>query len=240
MGVVILATLYGLHRYHIAKTIQKIKAREKIRKEEISKIRTILARDFHDEMGNKLASITVLSSTLDLMIKDKTKQINEALQTLESTAKDLFAGTKSFIWSMDPQSDNLKEIISYINHFAVDLLKSSGIRFTIDPLDEISDEIVLPMGSSRQIYFIFKEALTNAMVHSGATKIHLSCRVYEDKSQFEVELFDNGTGLLNKQSFGKGLFNMKERAKRIKCHLSYNKNKNGGLNVLFTGTIPAP
>lgn len=241
MGLVILSTLYGLHRYHIAKTIQKIKAREKIRKEEISKIRTILARDFHDEMGNKLASITVLSSTLELMIKDKTKQINEALQTLESTAKDLFSGTKSFIWSMDPQSDNLKEIISYINHFAVDLLKSSEITFTLDtPLDDISNEIVLPMGSSRQIYFIFKEALTNAMVHSGATIIQLTCRVNRGKNQFEVELYDNGKGLLNKKSFGKGLFNMKARAKKIKCRLSYYNNKNGGFNVLFVGTIPIP
>ncbi len=230
-----------MHRYHIAKTIQKIKAREKIRKEETGKIRKILARDFHDDMGNKLASITVLTSTLDLLIKDKSEQLKDVLQNLESISKDLFSGTKSFIWSMDPQSDNMKEIMTYINHFAMDLLKNSGITFNTNPqMDEMPDKIILPMGSSRQIYFIFKEALTNAMVHSGATNIQLNFRMDKVKNQFQIELSDNGSGLKEKRSFGKGLYNMEERAQRIDCRLTYFNNKNGGFNVQFVGTMPTP
>jgi len=234
----ILATLYGLHRYHISRTLQKIKAHEAIRKEEISKIRQILARDFHDEMGNKLASITVLTSALDLLIKEKPQQVQEVLDNLENTSKDLFTGTKSFIWSMDPDSDNLKEIIAYIQHFAVDLLKNSGISFSITPkLDELPT-LVLPMGYSRQIYFIFKEAITNAMVHSNAKSILLLTKVIINKNQFEIELSDNGDGLENEETFGKGLHNMTDRANKINSQLSHFNNKKGGFTVKLQGLLP--
>ena len=67
--------LFAMNRYHISKTLKRIKSREKIRIEEIGKIRKLLAQDFHDEMGNKLASITVLSSSLDLLIKNKSRDV---------------------------------------------------------------------------------------------------------------------------------------------------------------------
>jgi len=79
-------------------------------------------------MGNKLASITVLSSSLDLLIKNKSRDVKEILANLEGTAKELFNGTKSFIWSMDPQSDNLREIITYINHFGTQLYDTSNFN----------------------------------------------------------------------------------------------------------------
>lgn len=190
-------------------------------------------------MGNKLASITVLTSSLDILIKDKSKKLEEVLSDLEYTTKELFTGTKSFIWSMDPESDNLKEIIAYIQHFAVDLLKNSGINFILHPqLDRLSSSIHLPMGSSRQIYFIFKEAITNALVHSGATNITLSYRLQLTKKKYHIKLSDDGKGLEDEENYGKGLHNMVIRAKKINCQLAYLNNQNGGFNVKFVGTLP--
>ncbi len=219
--------------------MQKIRAREAIRREEIKKIRQVLARDFHDEMGNKLAGITVLTSSLDILLTNKSKKVQEVLSSLEYTSKELFTGTKSFIWSMDPESDNLKEIIAYIQHFGVDLLKNSGINFNVEPkIDHLPSTIHLPMGSSRQIYFIFKEAITNALVHSKASNLTLSCRFQETKNAYTVRLSDDGKGLEEKRSFGKGLHNMVARAEKINCQLSYFNNKEGGFIVEFIGTLP--
>jgi len=231
--------LFAMNRYHISKTLKRIKSREKIRIEEIEKIRKLLAQDFHDEMGNKLASITVLSSSLDLLIINKSRDVKEILANLEGTAKELFNGTKSFIWSMDPQSDNLREIITYINHFGTQLYDTSNIKFQLkSPENGSIDNIKLPMGASRQLFFIYKEAMTNTLVHSGARDVVLSCRVNPNNHSFEIELSDDGCGLDINIKPGKGLHNMEERAKKFSYQFTLNNNQNGGLSVIVVGQIP--
>lgn len=185
-----------------------------------------------------MASILVLTSALDLLIKDKSSEVENTMQSMEETAKDLFTGTKSFIWSMDPESDSLKEIVAYIQHFAVDLLKNGQIDFVLDPpINESEPVVLLPMGASRQLYFIMKEAITNAMVHSQATKLTLSYIASLDRNHFEMALTDNGIGIEKEREFGKGLHNMKERAKKIDCHLSYFNNQPAGFTVKLEGNL---
>lgn len=217
--------------------MSEIRRREEIRKQEIAKIRKILARDFHDDMGNKLAGITVTTSTLDLLIQDPSPEVKKALQNLEALSKDLFTGTKSFIWSMNPENDSLKEIVAYIQHFAVDALKGTGISFQVLPrVDELDPNINLPMGASRQLYFIMKEAITNAMVHADATELTLTYQV--SNQTYKLSLRDNGKGMTDGNPYGNGLENMKARSHKINAHLSYYNNKDAGFCVEIVGNLP--
>ncbi|MBO9701975.1 MAG: hypothetical protein J7604_17340 [Sporocytophaga sp.] len=72
---------------------------------EVEKMRTNMAQDFHDEMGNKLASISILTQSLDLKLRlELSKSSVEEFKMLEiihQTVLEVYDGTKDFIWSVD-------------------------------------------------------------------------------------------------------------------------------------------
>ena len=213
---------------------------EKIRIKETEELRVTMARDFHDEMGNKLASIIVLVSTLELLLKDKSLEIKKALKRIESDSKSLFSGTKTFIWSIDPKSDSLYEILNYIIHFGSDLYENTQKGFLVKSIPDNSlAGVIMPVGASRQIFFIFKEAMTNSLVHSNGSEIQFSFKVDQAGSTFSVSISDNGMGLdVDQLASPRGLNNMKSRAEKINCRLSLSNNPEGGLNVTLTGRLP--
>jgi signal transduction histidine kinase len=238
--VFVVLLLFIVYKIRVNEAIDRVLALEKIRTKEIEDLRVMMARDFHDEMGNKLASIIVLVSTLELLLKDETDEIKQALKKIESDSKSLFSGTKTFIWSIDPKSDSLYEIFNYIIHFGTDLFENTPIKFLVKTVTDNSlTKIIMPVGVSRQIFFIFKEAMTNSLVHANASIIEFSFKVDASAATYNVTLFDNGIGLTAaSQTSPRGLNNMKSRAGKINGRLSFSNNPDGGLNVTLTGIIP--
>ena len=236
----VIAVLYVIYKIRVTEAIQRVLAMEQMRKQETEALRVTMAQDFHDEMGNKLASIIVLGSTLDLLLKDKSDEVKQALDRIEADSKSLFSGTKTFIWSIDPKSDSLYEIFNYIIHFGTDLFEHTRKEFIIENHPDNSlKQSIMPVGASRQIFFIFKEAMTNSMVHSKSTAITFAFNVNKTMSSFEVSLSDDGIGLTEEQlKSSRGLNNMRLRAKKINCRLSLSNNPTKGFTVRLSGDIP--
>lgn len=154
---------------------QKIDALQKIQLEnlkqlvakknkEIDLLRSKLAQDFHDEMANKLAGIRMLSETIayksDRNMLEKSDMI-QTLQTIEKRSKDLYNGTKDFVWSIGSDSDNIQALFDFIN-------TELGVFFQIKNIDFeancIAKYIVLPSiypSVSRQLIFVLKDISTN-------------------------------------------------------------------------------
>gem|GEM_PF-6082598 len=236
--LMVIGTLAVIYKIRINAAIRRALEIEEIRKKEASAFRLMMARDFHDEMGNKLASIIVIASTLEYLIKDKSEEVKKALQKIESASKSLFDGTKSFIWSINPQSDHLREIISYVNHFGNELFEQTPMKFYLaHEVEDAADAFILPVGYSRQIFFVFKEAMTNALIHSQGSKVVFDYTYSVREGEFCLSLWDNGTGLKEDQKISRGLQNMMKRAEKIGCLLSLTSNPEGGLSVTLSGSI---
>ena len=214
--------------------VRKALALEKIKDEEALRIRKMMARDFHDNMGNELASITVFTNLISMKLKDGTDEIKSLLNNIEKHSKSLYTGTKDFIWSMDPESDNLQEIYTYLKDFGEDLFEGTTIEFYSDA-DVLENEIVpVPSGWSRQIVLIFKEAMTNALKYSNASKVELAVNL--NAEQFVVLLKDNGEGFdIEQARRGNGLRNMEQRARKIDCEYSISRLSSGGIEISLTG-----
>ena len=221
--------------YRVRKNLEKILTIERIRAEELMKVRKRMARDFHDNMGNQLASITVFTNLINLKLKDKSQEINDLLDNIEKHTKSLFNGTKDFIWSIDPESDNLNELFTYIKDFGEELFENTNIEF-FSAKDDFAEK-PLPSGWSRQIVLIFKEAMTNALKHSGAREVHLELNL--DQGGFVLKLWDNGKGaILEKIKKGNGFKNMSSRATQIGCWLDIVSKDNGyGLSIELKGKL---
>ena len=222
--------------YRIRANLNKVLTVERIRAEELVKVRKRMARDFHDNMGNQLASITVFANLISLKLKDKSEEIDELLKNIEKHTKSLFNGTKDFIWSIDPESDHLGEVFTYIKDFGEDLFNRTDISF-YSISDEMNGEsLSLPSGWSRQIVLIFKEAMTNALKHSNATEVHFELNF--TKSDFVIKLMDNGVGFGEKQKGkGNGFKNIHSRAEQINCKVEVESARERGTTILFRGSI---
>jgi signal transduction histidine kinase/streptogramin lyase len=237
MTLLIVVLTRSLYLFKIRANINSVLELEKVRADEATKVRKSMARDFHDNMGNQLASITVFSSLISLKLKNKTEEIDDLLKNIEKHSKSLYNGTKDFIWSMNPESDNLNEIFIYIKDFGEDLFQRTDIAFYAD--NEVQGQKVeVPSGWSRQIVLIFKEAMTNSLKHSQSQKLYISLQL--DNGSFVMKSSDDGRGINNqKVKKGNGYRNMNSRAKQIGCDLVI-ENKIGelGLEVTLSGVIP--
>lgn len=199
-------------------------------------LREQIANDFHDEMGNKLAAITLNSNVLSLQLGEE-KEHQQIIQKIEDNSRSLYQNSRDFIWSIDPKSDKLDEIFLHLKDFGEDFLQSLSIVFSTDsPTIATLSQYKLPMSFGRHIILIFKEAITNAAKHSNCTTIELSIAVKNE--QITIQLMDNGKNRKNQiVKKGKGLLSMKKRAEILNFQLKTEFNEKGGL-VSVNGKLP--
>ncbi|HEY9000825.1 MAG TPA: two-component regulator propeller domain-containing protein [Mucilaginibacter sp.] len=204
---------------------------EATKREESLKIRQQTAEDFHDELGNKLTRITVLSEILGTKMDTTQCDQKKLLEQIKQNAASLYNGTKDILWALDPQSDNLYEILNHISDFGKELFLDTQVEFEFKNIDESLNEIKLPMEYSRNIPMIFKELLNNILKHSHATKVNISLDEIH-KNGIHLTLTDNGCGFdENEIRKGQGINNIITRTKRINGAIDISSEKGKGTVV---------
>lgn len=206
----------------VRKEINKIIEVERIRHQEQENLRKEIARDFHDEMGNQLTRII---NYVSLMKLSKNGNATGLYDKIEHSAKYLYTGARDFIWSIDPENDELSKLFLHIRDFGEKLFEEKGITYRT--LNKVNKLVKIPYGFSREANLIFKEAMTNVFNHSGASNVTFSMTQLEDL--FEIKLTDDGQGFdINYSEKSNGLKNMFTRAERIGGKLYIDSQKGSG------------
>ena len=205
---------------------------EHIRQQEQAHLRKEIARDFHDEMGNQLTRIINYISVIKL---SKNGQAVELYNKVEDSAKYLYTGTRDFIWSIDPQNDELSRLFLHIRDFGEKLFEEKEINFRA--YNYVKDPMRAPYGFSREANLIMKEAMTNVFNHSQAKNVAFILK--QNSGQFEMILEDDGIGFsMSEITHVNGLKNMRIRAERIKSVLRIQNNESKtGTSVSLSFTI---
>ncbi len=211
---------------------------EAIRLEEQHKIRKRTAEDFHDEMGNKLTRIAVLTE----MIGAKTNgnlDLKSLLQQIRENTQALYAGTRDLIWALNPGHDNLYEVLERLRDFGIGLFSETTIDFEMTQLPDNFKKITLPMDYNRHVMMIVKEALNNVLRHSGAQAVYIDVEKQPDDS-LKITIQDNGTGFdIQTVKRGSGINNMQTRVQRMGATLMMPQNvQNCGTSIVLTVKIP--
>jgi len=124
--------------------------------------------------------------------------------------------------------------MTYLVDFGEDYYKSFAINFRVEK--QIDSNIKMPYYWSRQLIFIFKEAMVNVAKHAFAKNVLLSFK--KEGELLTVTLLDDGKGMVDRtyNLQQNGINNMQYRAKtiggRLKIHTDYN-----GTQVSFKGTL---
>lgn len=209
---------------------------ERLRLIEQDKIRIQTAEDFHDDIGNKLTRISILSDILESQLTNVSTNQKNIFNQIKQNVNTLYTGTKDILWALDPQSDNFYEIISYLKGFGIDFLEETDISFSVEGLNDNLRRIVLPMQYSRNITLMIKELINNAAKYANCTKIIL--KVYLINDLVTISLIDNGKGFNYEEvSNGRGLNNLKSRCERISAQLDIKSNNEDGTIVTINFKI---
>lgn len=203
---------------------RKRKLRLKIKLEEQFKIRKQTAEDFHDDLGNKLTRITVLSEVLSSMIDQNDTEKRTILKKISKNVDELYTGTKDILWSLNPKNDTLVQLLNHIKEFGVEMFNDTPIVFTYNI--DINKDTKLSLDMSRNMLMIFKESIHNSLKHSKAKNVHYSAQL--NNEMLLVTLQDDGNGFDTEYGKnGHGINNMYVRAKRINADLNIISGEEG-------------
>lgn len=185
---------------------------------QIERLRLRIASDLHDDLGATLTQIAVLSENLR---SDDSfhKEPAEDLRRIAETAREMTSSLGDVVWSISPERDQLSDLLSRMRRLGNDLCDANDIDFE---LHATSDATVLALAGHirHQLFLIFKEALHNAVRHSGCRRYSVSCAAEERGLSFTFH--DDGVGLdPDQQSNGFGVPSMHRRATSIggECHI---------------------
>lgn len=231
IGLLLVSLFLGGVYYRNRQKEYRRRWQEKLREEQQAILRQRTAEDFHDEIGNKLTRINLLATVAESKLQRPPEELKKILQQIQTNVGSLYRGSKDIIWSLQPDSDYLDEIIFRVRQNTEEFLEDSAMKFEYRNDGNFNTHIKLPIDYSRNIIMIFKEAVNNAVKHSGCSEIILSVSETEEQ-HIVLRLQDNGKGYNQEvQQPGNGLGNMQNRAKRIGALLRWTSTPGGGTEM---------
>jgi signal transduction histidine kinase len=177
-----------------------------------------------------------------------TGQAAKKLEKIYDTARELTRSMDEIVWAVSPRHDTLESLATYLEKFAHDWLATVGIRCRLDlplqfPERHLTSEV------RHNVFLAFKEALHNAVKHSGATEVLIRLAVKE--KSFELAIEDNGRGFAagekamnapsaqGRAASGNGLENMERRLAAIGGSCEIQSTPGVGTKVRFSVQLKA-
>jgi signal transduction histidine kinase len=197
----------------------------------LQKERARIAKDIHDDLGADLTQIAYLGE-LAQQDSGEPGKVAERIGTISSTARQAVKSLDEIVWAVNPRNDTLPHLIDYAGQFAVDYLRSTGIRCRLDFPEQIP-AWELSTNLRHNLFLVIKEALHNIVKHAGATEIWLRMDLREDMLKVVVE--DNGRGFIQApdDALADGLRNMRQRIEEIGGECRVESQPQSGTRVIL-------
>jgi signal transduction histidine kinase len=196
----------------------------------IEQERSRIARDLHDDLGSSLTRISLLGD-LTRADKDNPAQVAAHAEKISQSAAQTVRALEEIVWAVRPGSDSLPSLVDYIVHFATEVFSGTDIHCRLDVPAELPPHPLAP-DVRHNIFLIVKEALTNALKHSGAKEVILAARLESGSVEFTVS--DDGKGLIEpdgSKNHRNGFNNMRQRAASIGATLAFESEMKKGTRV---------
>lgn len=215
---------------------EKIRAVVAQRKQsEVQAERVRIARELHDVLAHSLSQINVQAGVgLHLMDKQPEKAA-EALASIKETSKTALDEVRSVLGVLraedgqDPSAPLVPEPDLSRLPGLVASVTSQGVEVTL-----ANDVTEAPKAVQLAVYRIVQESLTNVVRHAKAT--HARVAISVEEHDYVVVVGDDGKGLTDESTGGRGLLGMRERAELLGGTLETGASPLGGLQV--TARIP--
>lgn len=222
----------------------------------VERTRRRIADDLHDDIGSKVSSLAIFMDyacrkhRLDM-------QDRKQLQRYALTARQLVRDVRDTIWLTDADQDHLRSLVQRMRDTAQQMT-GGQVHLTFDVhrylkaarsagggaepsqiaagrhtrSSERIPALPLDTGWRRAVFFLFKEAVHNAVRHAEAKEICIE--ILWSRSAFTLRVEDDGKGFaVDDAHHGRGLRTLYERASEAGGTLTFESREGYGVLVLF-------
>ncbi len=202
-----------------------------------------ISRLVHDELGQLLTELKLdlgwlerrlseaalppeLAPLLD-KVMETTELADTTIQTVQRLAEELRPNTLESLG-----------LVASLRQEARRFQKHSGIPCVTEVQESWPE---LDTGSALELFYICREALTNAARHACATQVRLSLRL--EAAAVVIEVRDDGVGMTQTEwsaPHSLGLLGMRERAAQLGGTVSFHPNQLGGTCITVRVPWPRP
>jgi nitrate/nitrite-specific signal transduction histidine kinase len=191
--------------------------------------RQLIANEVHDSLAQNLASVRMRTALLrDAVSKQDAArtavylaEIDESLALAQSRVREIITDFRSQMGAT--------QLVPALENAIDELRAASGIQIDFD---NGAHEPRLSAFEQVQVFYIAREALTNALKHAKAGCVRVALAEVGENIELEVE--DDGVGLDRAKTNGSGHFGldiMRERASRLGGVVAFEKGSGGGTRV---------
>ncbi len=177
-----------------------------------------LARELHDEMGPLLfavrANATALSEAAGGAPEpgSPAEGILAAAEALQHANRRILEGLSPLYVAELGLDESIRTLLRNAQAQAPTIKLNSAIDPRLNELDGLL---------SQTTYRVIQESVTNVLRHAWATAMDVAARI--DAGQVAIEISDDGVGLPQRASFGRGLTGMHERVRALNGSLSVSR-----------------
>jgi signal transduction histidine kinase len=192
--------------------------------------RRIISREIHDDVGNRLALISlslrkIMQQSADIVTESELGKVLESITDLSGILRNLSHG-------LDPAALRHLGIRAALKSLLDGFQQTYGVHMDVvipPEMPRLADETELC------IFRITQESLQNIVKHSGADKIRIV--LAQTPRQTRLTVSDGGQGFVRSAALrkgGLGLLSMEERALSIGGRLTVNSAPGKGTEVRLT------
>lgn len=182
--------------------------------------RTRVAQDLHDELGATLTEVGMLSSLARTASIPSAKR-DQYLGQLIHVSRALVTTLDEIVWAVNPKYDSVASLASYYSLFAQRFLRLAGIACRLKVPHTVPEQH-LDSRARHGLFLAFREALNNAVRHSGASEVRIAMEV--GTNELKLCIADNGRGFANAAELPgqDGLNSMRQRLEKLggQCRIS--------------------
>jgi len=236
VGVVLFALVAGSWRLSAWRRIKRqVQDLERLRDLEQERFR--IAQNIHDDLGARVAQISLLSSAAQ---EKETLSVAEArveLGTVSRMSQELVAALYETVWAVSPQNDHLDSLISYVCQTSDQMCAVANLKCRLK-MPELSTKVFLAGPIRHNVIMAVKEAIHNVIKHAQASEIQITIRHAD--GVLSIQIIDNGRGFDPAATVrGNGLNNMERRMHSLHGSCSVASQPGAGSKMTFEFPLPA-
>lgn len=210
--------VFAVRRMAYRRLQRRMEAFEQARKIEQERVR--IARDLHDGIGSGLTRLGWLAGDLGDDAEGQ-PEIGRKCAELGSGIRELARDLDAAVWAVSPRHDTLASLVAYLCEFAAEQFRHTPVRCRVSAPGSLPP-LRVPPHIRNHVFMAAKEALNNALKHSGSEDVRLEITFEDGRLDLVVRDAGHGFDPQGGTSGGRhGLRNLAERMREV----------NGGVTI---------
>ena len=186
--------------------------------------------ELHDGILQSLATLILRLEGCRTRIPGSQKDFIDEMRSLEDLTRGSMREIRQFLAGRTTNPLMAGTLVEKLREEARFLRDGMGLDVILESEPE---DIDLSVETEREVYYVLREALTNVIRHSHASKVDI--QLSQRNGQLAGSLIDNGVGFnVVRQDTGLGLPAMAQRVKKIGGELFVRSSPGSGTKIVFS------